>query len=91
MFHLDQSLSLALPNMYHDRTEKHVKRNIFIFNCVMIITMTIYFVVFLFLFFTKYDINVQYALAIDLAFRVFLLVIYTVTVIKLFKKFQYLP
>lgn len=57
----------------------------------MIVTIVTYFILFLAFFFTRYDINVQIALAIDLLFRVFLLVTYTITSTRLFKKFEHLP
>ena len=57
----------------------------------MIAVIVTYFILFLAFFFTKYDVNVQIALIVDLGFRVCLLIIYTITVTKLFKKFKHLP
>ena len=78
MYHIDQSLSLLLPNS-DQMTAHKILGYIKIYNTCIFCLAIIYFLTFLFIFF-YYDILAWLVLSIDLGFRITFLIIYTGTV-----------
>ena len=73
---------MLLPDATHQSAEKAL-RNICIYNIMMFTIVMAYLGLFLWIFFTWYDVLAQAVLSIDLGFRILLLSLYVVTVIKL--------
>lgn len=72
-------------------TERRVKRNICIYNTAIAFIVLAYFVTFLAVFFMPTDFPVDELLAIEVAFRVTLEVIYAATVFSLYRKLKFFP
>lgn len=86
MYHMDQSLTFLLPER-HKQSSSRAKRNVKVYNWLHLVLVLLYLAAFLGIYFTKYDVKVTVALAVDMSFRCLLLTIYTFTVCSLHKKF----
>ena len=90
MYHIDQSLSLLLPDEFKSTQEKAL-RNIKIYNWAMLVLITIYFGIFLTIFFIPYNNTTRQVIIINFAKNLLLLAIYLITVITLYRKLRFFP
>ena len=84
MYYLDKSLRMLLPNVYK-LTEEQVKKDVKIYNIVIMVLLVIYIAMFIFVYFTTLHVSNEAALSIHVGFRILFLIIYMVTCVKLFR------
>ena len=90
MYQIDQSLKFLLPFVFKISEEK-ARRNVKIYNWSIISLLLVFTGLFFYIFYTPDDVGRNRVLWINLTFRLLFLIVYVVTVCRLYRKFKYFP
>ena len=91
IYHISQTLTLLIVKNEVLLQEKIITRNIKVYNACMIATVLTYFALLLTIFFIRKDIQSQVVLSLNLGFHVLMILIYTLSVLGLFRNLSQIP